>query len=68
MRVATTQRENMERKAEERAYGVTMVCEVGTQLGSGIGLRKVHVFIHPSIHSTFMELYARQSLKRKLGI
>lgn len=26
-----------------------MVCEVGTGLGRSMGLRRVHVFIHPSI-------------------
>lgn len=49
----------MERIVEERAYRVIMVCEVGTGLGSSMGLRRAHVFIHPSIYSTFIELYAR---------
>lgn len=35
-------------KTEERAFRVIMVCKVGTGLGTILGLRKVHVFIHLS--------------------
>jgi hypothetical protein len=59
VRVEAAQRDSIERNAEERAYGVIMVCEVGTELGSGKVLRRACVFIHPSIHSTFIKLYAR---------
>ena len=58
MRVETARREYIERKAEEGACRVIMVCEVGTGLGSHVGLRSVRIFIHPSIHSTFTELCA----------
>ena len=49
MRVETAQREYIERKAEKRACGGIMVCEVGTGHAS-------HRFeepscIYPSIHS-----------------
>lgn len=43
----------MERIVEERAYRVIMVCEVGTGLGSSMGLRRAHIY------STLIELYAR---------
>lgn len=59
VRVETVQREHIERKAEENAYVVIMVCEVVTGLGSGMGLRRNHVFINLSIPSTCIELYAK---------
>lgn len=50
VRVETAQREHIESKTEERVSIVIVVCEVGTGLGSRMSLRRVHVFIHTSIH------------------
>lgn len=50
VRVETAQREHIESKTEERVSIVIVVCEVGTGLGSSMSLRRVHVFIHTSIH------------------
>lgn len=57
MGVETAQREVIERKAEQRACRVIRVGEMG--LGSHVALRSVRGFIHPSSHSTFIELCAR---------
>lgn len=68
MRVESAQRDYIERNAEERAYAVIMVCGGwGAKLGSCKGLRRVHVFIHPSIHSTFIKLYARYRIGEEVG-
>lgn len=40
---------------------------VKIKLGSCKGLVRVHVFIHPSIHSTFIKLYARYRIGEEVG-